>query len=129
MKNLRVRDNTAEMVLIDFACAKPEAPVSYDAAELEISLAFGKPAPGERPLARQQLNQLYRDRLLATRPAARNAHPRRLAIEQIRRQIGALVSEEEYRAVVAVHCLYYAKKGCGAAYQIADHLAPRAQSA
>jgi hypothetical protein len=75
LKNLRVRDNTAEMVMIDFACAKSEAPVSYDAAELEVSLAFGKPVPGEQPLSPEQLDQLYRDRLFATRPSERNATP------------------------------------------------------
>lgn len=126
--NLRVRDNTAEVVLIDFARFETEAPVSRDPAELEVSLAF-KPKAGEThpPLTNEELQQLYSPPLLTFHNLGRNASARALAIEQIRRQVASLVSEAEYRAMVAGHCMYYAGRVdlgsvATAAYRIADAL-------
>lgn len=122
LKNLRVRDNTAEVVLIDFARANAGAPISRDPAELEVSLAFDRPGKDEDDVDGELREQFYKPPLLARRVVGRNAHPRLLAIEQIRRQISNLVSEAEYSVMVAAHCLYYARRGDAAAYLAADRL-------
>jgi Ternary complex associated domain 9 len=120
LRNLRVRDNTAEIVMIDFARADPQAPASRDPAELEVSLAFGCDPRTSPPLREREA--LYTRELLKFHAVGRNAHPCISAIEQIRSQIGRMVSEDEYRVMVAAHCLFYARKGSTEAYAAANRL-------
>lgn len=121
LKNLFVRENSVEIVLIDFNRAG-EAPASRDPAELEVSLAFSPPEDGAEPLNPALLQALYTGPLLVRRDLARQSHPRALAIEQVRRQAAGSVTEAEYQVMVAVHCLYYARKGNADAYLAADRL-------
>jgi hypothetical protein len=106
--------------MIDFARADPEGPASRDPAELEVSLAFGCDARSGPP--RKDRDALYTGDLLKFHAIGRNAHPCISAIEQIRRQIGRMVPEDEYRIMVAAHCLFYAKKGNAEAYAAANRL-------
>lgn len=121
LKNLFVRENSVDIVLIDFNHAG-EAPASRDPAELEVSLAFSPPEDGTESLDPALLQTLYTGPLLGRRDLARQSHPRVLAIEQVRRQAAGSVTEAEYQVMVAAHCLYYARKGNADAYLAADRL-------
>jgi len=121
VKNLFVRENSVDIVLIDFNRAG-EAPASRDPAELEVSLAFSPVAPGEAAIDAATLQALYSGSLLKRTDLARQGHPRVLAIEQVRRQVAGAVTEAEYSAMVGAHCLYFARKGNVDAYLAANRL-------
>lgn len=121
LKNVFVRENAVDIVLIDFNRAG-EAPASRDPAELEVSLAFHPLASGEAALPDDVVEDLYAPDLLARPDIPRRSHLRSLAIDQIRRQISGMVSEREYQLMVAAHCLFYARRGDGRAYLAAERL-------
>lgn len=122
LKNVFVRENSVEIVLVDFNRAGL-APASKDPAELEVSLAFSPLAKIEEPLAEDLVMRLYDRPLLSQVNLSRRSHPRALAVEQVRRQTIGLVSEDEYREMVAAHCLWYAARRKDAlAYRVADRL-------
>ena len=58
VRNLFVRENSVDIVLIDFNRAG-EAPASRDPAELEVSLAFSQAAPGEAAIDATTRQALY----------------------------------------------------------------------
>ena len=122
LKNIFVRENSVEIVLIDFN-RSGFAPASKDPAELEVSLAFSPFARGEAPIPEELILRLYARPLLTQPGLNRRSHPRALAIEQIRRQISGMVPEEEYCEMVAAHCMWYAGRRKNAlAYCVADQL-------
>lgn len=121
LKNLFVRENSVDIVLIDFNRAG-QAPASRDPAELEVSLAFSQMEADGAPLDAAALEALYTPPLLNRVDLPRRSHPRALAIEQVRRQVAGTVGEDEYRVMVAAHCLYYARKHNADAYLAADRL-------
>tara|TARA_R110002124_G_scaffold68671_1_gene185455 strand:- start:7171 stop:8637 length:1467 start_codon:yes stop_codon:yes gene_type:complete len=121
LKNLFVRENSVDIVLIDFNRAG-QAPASRDPAELEVSLAFSPMEANGAPLDAAALEALYTPPLLNRVDLPRQSHPRALAIEQVRRQAAGTVGEDEYRVMVAAHCLYYARKRNADAYLAADRL-------
>jgi hypothetical protein len=120
--NIFVREGSNEVVLIDFNRGGL-APCSRDPAELDAALAFT--SSNRRTVAAlpsDVLRLLYARPVLQPQVHCRTDYPRAQAIEQIRRQVVGSCSEDEYRLMLAAHCLWWAKHGNAEAYLAADRL-------
>jgi hypothetical protein len=119
MKNVFVRQS-GEVVLIDFLRSGP-APSSRDPAELECSIAFDRDAGPK--LSTALLRAVYTAPLLPARSPSYPADHRLDAICQVRRQMGSIVGETEYRIMVAAHLLWWASaRNHPLAYYLAERL-------
>ncbi|MDA9490419.1 phosphotransferase family protein [Bradyrhizobium sp. CCBAU 11361] len=119
LKNIFVRQS-GEVVLIDFL-RSGIAPASRDPAELECSIALD-PDAGQPRLDKNSLDELYSPPLLPPKVMSRPGNRRFDAICQVRMQMGAAVGEIEYQLMVAVHLLWWARKGNVDAYRLAANL-------
>jgi len=120
--NVFVRQNTTEIVLIDFARSK-ELPSSFDPAELEVSLAFRRSPQALDGVTDDLLLALYR-RPLYGQCSVPTTASRGLAIQQVRLQAAALASAEEYSLAVGIQLLWHAQKQRALAYELADQVIP-----
>ncbi len=135
-RNVFVRWNAVDIILIDFSHAGDNAPLSRDPSRLEVSLAFDvatvsqvvQERPGEK-VTRAFVGKMLNDELLHVlygppllrRQWWRNAEDGRTdAIRQIRvHVIGEGVSNAEYQITTACHLLNYARPGQKTASEIA----------
>ena len=120
--NVFVREGSSEVVLIDFN-RSADAPASRDPAELDAALGFG--TAGDRSAAALPsdiLSTLYSRPVLQPQVSCRTELPRAIAVEQVRRQAVGTCSEDEYRLMLACHCLWWAKHKNAEAYLAADRL-------
>ena len=107
LRNIFVRQNNTEIVLIDFS-KSVEDPASRDAATLDASLAFDIPKNERgRPSDKLCLDFLYKTPLFGCHVTPQMCK-RAEAIEQLRKQISNTVSETEYRLAVASSLLWHA---------------------
>lgn len=108
-RNLFVRWNGLDVILIDFSHAGVFGAASRDPARLEVSLAFDVPAADGSHLSEEFLKRLYDVPLLPYRSAP--VHDGRVeAIRQVRTHVaGDGVTDFEYRISVAAHLLRHAR--------------------
>ena len=108
IRNVFVRWNVSDAILIDFSHAGLQDFLARDPAKLETSIALTCANSARRLLSLEMLRQLYQSPLL---PMRRHfpTDGRIEAIRQIRRQSGGEgISNHEYGVVVACHLLRYA---------------------
>jgi len=100
-RNVFVRDNSAEVVLIDFATWQQLSPLSRDPATLDVALAFdvwddGKDQKDVTPLSVSKIEQIYSPPLLCPPRRPFESH-REQAISRLRIEATSDCCEEEYR--------------------------------
>jgi len=133
-RNIYVRHNTAEVVLIDFPRSGEMTALSRDPATLDVALAL-YPTRLDSPTRKRVAERLSRDviRRLYTPPllplaVGRIEDPRIEAVRHIRVQVqGDGISEAEYEIAVASYLLRFAERGDvmalrALAYELADRL-------
>lgn len=110
IRNVFVRGNAVDTVLIDFSHAGQYHPMARDLAKLETSIAILATDRKNREFSLRFLQQLYRRPLL--RPFDVDATDGRgAAIRQIRRHAcGEEISTAEYEILVAFHLLRFASR-------------------
>ena len=130
-KNIFVRDDTGDVVLIDFGSARYESPMSRDPAKLEVSLALSAFLKGSAP--RALLETLYEPPLLPPR-RIRDCFWREHRLAEAVRHIRSHAASEgslarEYSDAVACTLLGFARFGAqgavpahGLAYRLADRI-------
>jgi len=113
-RNIFVRWNGFDVIIIDFSHADCVAAASRDLARLEVSIAFdvmrkwGSTQNGRR-LGVDDLTATYAAPLLPPR-VANVSDSRKIAIAKIREiACGEGISEKEYRLTTAAHLLRYAR--------------------
>lgn len=107
VRNLYVRENASEVILIDFASANGDSPAARDPACLDVSLAFdcktGK-------LGDHDLAHIYRQNALTVLPDA-SKDGRLSAIRQLRIQAAASCNSAlEYDITLAIYLLLAARR-------------------
>jgi hypothetical protein len=108
-RNLFVRWNGLDVILIDFSHARRPGAVSRDPARLEISLAFDVRGADEQYITPELLHQLY-DVPLLPHHLPSVADGRIQAIKQIRTHVaGEGVTDLEYKISIAAHLLRQAR--------------------
>ena len=126
IRNIHVRRDTTEVVLIDYAKAGEESPASRDPATLDVSLALDA-IDGLPSLQDVIIRKLYARPLLPA-PLDLAGDGRIEAIRQLRREVaGDGVNDREYSTAVACYLLRFAAfedhaEMRGLAYEIADSL-------
>ena len=112
-RNIFVRDNSAEVVLIDFATWQQLSPLSRDPATLDVALAFdvwdeGKDQKDVAPLSVSKIEQMYSPPLLCPPRRPYEGH-RDQAITRLRIEATSDCSEEEYRHSIICCLLRFAR--------------------
>lgn len=125
-RNIYVRHNSIDVVLIDFASARYEGPISRDPATLDVSLAFTD-IGGKASLPEDTLFDLYRSPVLP--PSRVKGDDCRLdAIKRVRLHAwGDGAVTREYEIAIACYLLRFARlkpddTRSALAYDIADTL-------
>lgn len=123
VRNIFVRWNVSDTILIDFSHAGLQDFLARDPAKLETSIALSCADRTKRLLSLQVLRELYCPPLLPMRGHI-PADGRIEAIRQIRRQVGGEgISHHEYSVVAACHLLRYASAPPGADPKLAPRRA------
>ncbi|HEY8748922.1 MAG TPA: phosphotransferase [Tepidisphaeraceae bacterium] len=127
-RNLFVRWNGVDIILIDFSHAGDWAPMSRDPSRLEVSTAFDVfvKINGEKQfLSDDILNRFYRPPLLPPRiPASEDG--RLEAVRQLRLLAGGEgIKNAEYATTTACHLLKYARAGSRTASEVSEGEARR----
>jgi len=112
-RNVFVRDNSTEVVLIDFATWHQPSPMSRDPATLDVALAFdiwddGKTAFDVKPLSQGKLEELYSAPLLCP-PRKHCESFRDQAIIRLRIEAASDCSEDEYKSAIICCLLRFAR--------------------
>ncbi len=108
-RNIFVRRNSLDVVLIDFARADRPVPCARDLACLDVSIGFDVASRGGSLLAEKELRGAYRSRLLSTSP---NWHSdsRLEAVARVRAHaLAEGIGDAEYDLTVACHLLRFAR--------------------
>jgi hypothetical protein len=108
VRNVFVRWNSVDAVLIDFSHSGQEDPLARDPAKLDVSIALTARDGKNHFMPNTALSELYRHPLLPPRNF-KVVDGRTAAIRQIRRQAGGEgITPVEYEILVACHLLRYA---------------------
>ena len=108
VRNVFVRWNSVDAVLIDFSHSGQEDPLARDPAKLDVSIALTARDGKNYLMPNAALPKLYRYPLLPPRNF-KVVDGRTAAIRQIRRQAGGEgITTVEYEILVACHLLRYA---------------------
>ena len=108
VRNIFVRWNATDAILIDFSNAGTQDFLARDPAKLETSIALTCKNRSQRLLSAEELRKLYRTPLLPMRGKFKG-DCRIEAIRQIRREAGGEgINNHEYGVVIACHLLRYA---------------------
>jgi hypothetical protein len=108
-RNIFVRRNSTDVILIDFASCRYVCPSARDPATLDVALTFDVRDRAGKFLPEQALRALYKSPLLPP-GAAQRGDSRVEAVRQVRVQVsGEGISEVEYALTVAFHLLRFAR--------------------
>jgi hypothetical protein len=108
IRNVFVRWNTTDTVLIDFSNSGSRGSLARDPAKLDTSIGLMAPDVSNELLPERVLRQLYRGHLLPPRDFVA-FDGRTDAIRQIRRQAGGEgISCDEYEILVVCHLIRFA---------------------
>ncbi len=108
LRNIFVRQNSADVVLIDFRKTS-ELPASIDPATLDTSFGFDIPRVSpDNSLVPELLFELYKPPLLGRPFMLHVGNHRAEAIQHVRRQISDSVTELEYQLAVSSYLLWHA---------------------
>lgn len=106
VRNLYVRENASDVILIDFASANGDSPAARDPACLDVSLAFDCKTG---TLSDEDLAQIYRQNALTVLPNS-TSDGRLNAIRQLRIQAAASCGALEYDITLAIYLLLAARR-------------------
>jgi len=125
VRNIFVRDNSVDTVLIDFSHSGQDHPMARDLAKLETSIAITVPDLRKKSLTQAHLTQLYRRPLLPPNDID-DADPRVCAVRQLRRHAcGEGITSAEYEVLTACHLLRFASRPATEATAAPTKLASR----
>jgi hypothetical protein len=126
VRNVFVRWNSIDTILIDFSHSGTKASLARDPSKLETSIALNVVDRGGRPLSESDLRQLYRSPLLPPRGFLA-IDGRTDAVYQIRRLAGGEgIPRDEYELLTGCHLLRFA---CEPEVQTGDALEMRSRRA
>jgi hypothetical protein len=111
VRNVFVRWNAIDTVLIDFSHSGAQGSLARDLAKLETSVALTAKSKRGALLSLQSLRQIYRSPLLPFNRLDEDGDARVRAIRQIRREGGGDgIGNSEYNVLAACHLIRYASE-------------------
>lgn len=107
-QNVFVRQDSGDVILIDFARCRAESPLARDLAQLDVSIGFGVRASDA--LGGRDLERLYSHQILRNARFCWRRNERIKAIQKIRSYASMVsVGNDEYELTVAFHLLRLAR--------------------